>query len=306
MKVRDLRLGVSGVELVGFALLILFVWLDEIIDLPHVFFGVQSTPINALESGMESLVILAVGCAVMYVSGRSATALARATAERDKLFSIIAHDLRSPFTVLLGNTEIIVDHFESLSSEELRTLAGGIHKSATGLFRLLQDLLVWAQIQLGTIQHRPERLLLQEVLGPVIELVGENASKKGISIHTAIDAESAVYADHGMVSSVLHNLLTNAIKFTQAGGRIEVTARAIGKLTEVTVSDTGVGIAPEVMGKLFHLGSAMSTPGTAGESGTGLGLILCHDLVGKNGGRLAVESLPGKGTAVTFSLPNSA
>jgi signal transduction histidine kinase len=306
MKVRELRLGVSGVELLGFAILILFVWLDEIIDLPHVLFGVPATPINGLESGMETVVILAVGCVVMYVSGRSATALARATAERDKLFSIIAHDLRSPFTVLLGNTELIEEQFESLSVEELRALASGIRKSATGLFRLLQDLLVWAQIQLGTIEHRPQRLVLQEVVGSVIDLLTDNAARKNISIHAAIGAETAVYADSGMLSSVLHNLLANAIKFTPVGGRIDVTARDVATTTEVTVADTGIGITPEAMEKLFRLGSATSTPGTAGETGTGLGLILCHDLVGKNGGRLSVRSQAGRGSSFTFSLPNSA
>jgi signal transduction histidine kinase len=306
MNIRDLRLGVSGVELLGFAMLILFVWLDEIIDLPHLLFGEPATPVNLLESGMESVVILAVACVVMYVSGRSATALARATAERDKLFSIIAHDLRSPFTVLLGNTELIEEQVESLSVEELRALAGGIHKSATALFRLLQDLLVWAQIQLGTIEHRPQRLVLQEVLAPVIELLADNASRKNITIHTAINDGTALYADPGMLSSVLHNLLANAIKFTPSGGRIDITARDGATTTEVTVADTGVGITPEAMEKLFRLGSATSTPGTAGETGTGLGLILCHDLVGKNGGRLSVQSRAGKGSAFSFCLPNSA
>jgi len=241
----------------------------------------------------------------MYVSGRSATALARATAERDKLFSIIAHDLRSPFTVLLGNTQLIEEQVESLSAEELGVLASGIHKSATAMFRLLQDLLVWAQIQLGTIEHRPQRLVLQEVLAPVIELLGDNASRKNITIHTAIDDGTAVCADPGMLSSVLHNLLANAIKFTPAGGRIDVTASNGVTATEVTVADTGVGMAPEAMQKLFRLGSTTSTPGTAGETGTGLGLILCHDLVCKNGGRLSVRSEAGKGSAFNFSLPNS-
>jgi signal transduction histidine kinase len=306
MKIRNLHLGVSGVELLGFVTLILFVWIDEIVDLPHLVFGVPATPVNWLESGMESAFILAVASVVMYVSGRSATALARATAERDKLFSIIAHDLRSPFTVLLGNAELIEEQIEALSVEELRALAGGIHKSAMGLFRLLQDLLVWAQIQLGTIEHHPQRLLLREVLAPVIELLADNASRKNITIHTAIGDRTAVYSDPGMLSSVLHNLLTNAIKFTPAGGQIEITARDEAATTEVTVADTGIGITPEAMEKLFRLGSATSTPGTAGETGTGLGLILCHDLVGKNGGRLLVQSRAGKGSAFTFSLPNAA
>ena len=240
---------------------------------------------------------------VMSITVREAARLARVTAEKDRLFSIIAHDLRSPFTSLLGNSELIASDADSLSSNELQVVAGSIHRSATGLFQLLQDLLVWAQVQLGTIEHDPKPFLVRDALKPVLALVSDMALKKNVAIFTTLDGHATVYADRTMFSSVLQNLLSNAIKFTPAGGRIDITARISEGRTEVVVTDTGVGMSPEQVSKLFQLGACTSRPGTEGETGTGLGLAICHDLIRKNRGHISVKSQEGQGSTFTVSLP---
>jgi signal transduction histidine kinase len=306
MRSRPLPLTILTAELLGFAALILFLWLDEIWDIPHYLFGVPPTPTNIQESIIETFMALALAVLVMSVTVRSALGLARATAEKDKLFSVIAHDLRSPFTSLLGNSALLAENGDSLSDQELRAVAGSIHRSATGLFQLLQDLLVWGQVQLGTIKCDPKPVLVREALMPILAMLSDTAAKKKIDVYTTIDGRATVYADRTMFSSVLQNLLSNAIKFTPAGGRVDITARSSNGETEVIVADTGVGMSPAQMGELFQLGTCTSRPGTEGEMGTGLGLVICQDLVRRNGGRLTVESTEGQGSSFTVSLPSGA
>ncbi len=224
-------------------------------------------------------------------------------ASKDKFFSIIAHDLRSPFNVLLGYTDIISENIETYNQEELKEDVINLQTAAKRLYNLLENLLAWSRIQRGMIEYVPELINLYEIAQDNIYLFTSRAKQKQITLRTLIQQETMAYADYNMVNTVVRNLTSNALKFTSAGGSITLSAKQDGESVEISVSDTGTGIPETTLSQLFRIDTKYKRSGTAGEEGTGLGLILCKELVERNFGRIWVESKVGEGTTFRFTLP---
>ena len=224
-------------------------------------------------------------------------------ASKDKFFSIISHDLRSPFTALLGHTELIAEQFELYTPEELREHVIQIRASAQKLYALLENLLTWSRIQRGLMQYHPETLDLHEVALDNVELFMTRARQKTITLNNYIQTNSLVYADYSMVSTIFRNLTSNALKFTPADGSVTLSATQNESYWEISIADTGIGIPEETFPQLFQLDRQYTGVGTNGEKGTGLGLILCKELVEQQQGRLWFKSTIGAGTTFFFTLP---
>lgn len=229
--------------------------------------------------------------------------LAELNASKDKFFSIISHDLRSPFSVMMGQAQLLAANVDRYSQMELKAQLEKLSASADKLYTLLENLLTWSRLQRGAMVYTPEPFLLNEIIEDNLALFLSKAEQKDITLNSRLNAEMTVYADYQMVNTVLRNLVSNALKFTPAGGRITLSAQAQDGQVEITVRDTGVGIAPDDLAKLFRIDTQYTQMGTAGETGTGLGLSLCKDLVEKNGGRIWVESVVGQGATFRFTLP---
>ena len=239
------------------------------------------------------------------------TMLSKLNANKDKLFSIISHDLRSPFNSLLGNTQLLARMIDQWSLADIQEMSQSIHIQAKAAHRLLENLLTWSQLQRGRIAYDPEPVKLYQLVENTVDLLNEMALAKQIRLAHTIEPGLVTHADEYMIDTVIRNLTTNALKFTPAEGQVTLSAHrnglsAEGEATdwvEVSVRDTGVGISREDIEKLFKIEVHHTTPGTAKEKGTGLGLILCQEMVEKNGGRIWVESQLGQGTTVKFTVP---
>jgi len=230
--------------------------------------------------------------------------LALLNEEKDKFFSIIAHDMKSPFTALLGLSTILADKAGTFSREEVSQYASLIRRGADQSFKLLEDLLDWSRLQLGRMEYSPQVIDVSEVIETNMVRFQPVAEFKQIEIQGKAASGTAATADLHMVDTILRNLISNAIKFTAGGGKVTIDAKANGQWTEVTVTDDGVGIEAERVNSLFDLGEKTSTKGTDGETGSGLGLQLCKELVELHGGELSVESAKTKGTTFRFTLPS--
>ncbi len=224
-------------------------------------------------------------------------------ATKDKFLSIIAHDLKSPFSTLLGFLDLLRSEAPSLPPEELNQFIGHAYNSGMKVFKLLENLLEWAYLQKGKVVVTPEEFDLRTHGDESVEILLDKAKEKGIEIINSIPEGIKVFADKNMIQTVIRNLTNNSIKFTEPGGKIEMNAEANDDFVTVTIADTGVGMSPETKAELFRLDAHHTSVGTAGESGTGLGLIICKDMVEKNGGEIRVESELGKGTTFYFTLP---
>jgi PAS domain S-box-containing protein len=224
-------------------------------------------------------------------------------ASKDKFFSIIAHDLKSPLSGLLGFTEILADEFDELQMEEVKEFIGHSHQSAKNLNALLENLLEWSRIQTGNFAFEPSKVNVESVFDDIISLFNQNARNKKIRIEKNVDTAKDVFADKNMFKTIVRNLVSNAIKFTKENGSVYLTALANEKFVTISVQDTGIGLSQANIDKLFRIDVNYTTPGTNQERGTGLGLILCKELVEKNGGKIWVESEIGKGTKFIFTLP---
>ncbi len=232
--------------------------------------------------------------------------LAELNASKDKFFSIISHDLRSPFSGLLGLSHLMHKYATTLSQAEVEQYAGRVYQSGRQVLALLDTLLEWSQMQTGRMVFEPETVSLQEVVARNLSLLADTAEHKEIRLVSEIPATFlAAYADPHMLDTVIRNLLSNALKFTPTGGQVTFSAIPHAALIEVSVSDTGVGMSEETMQKLFRIDVTHTTQGTAQEKGTGLGLILCKELVVKNGGMIAVESVLGQGATFRFTVPSA-
>jgi len=230
--------------------------------------------------------------------------LQKTNSEKDKFFSIIAHDLRSPFNAFLGLTRMMEEELPTLSLDEIKTFAVSMRKSANMLFHLLENLLEWSRLQRGLGSFNPAPFLLSEEIAASIVMVQDAADKKKISIRQQIPDNMVVKADGQMFESLIRNLVFNAIKFTPMEGEITITAKTKpGNLIEISVSDTGIGMDNKVLDKLFRLDEQTHRKGTEGEPSTGLGLILCKDFIEKHGGTIWAESEVGKGSTFYFTLP---
>lgn len=222
---------------------------------------------------------------------------------KDKFFSIIAHDLKNPFITILGFSDLLLTDYSELSDDERKFYLEEMKKSAEVSHNLLQNLLQWSRSQTGRIEFHPTSIPLANLVKVNMELLETTAARKGISILYDIQKDLSVFADEDMLNTVIRNLITNAIKFTNSEGKITIRAEEQGKYAEVSVIDSGVGMDDSVLANLFRLDVSHTSFGTNSEAGTGLGLILCKEFIEKQGGRIWVESELGKGSKFNFYLP---
>ena len=225
-------------------------------------------------------------------------------ATKDKFFSIIAHDLRSPFQGFLGMTEMMLENIGEFTAEELAKLIGEINHSAQNLYKLLQNLLDWAQLQRGSFSFTPEEFSLSTIVSENIEQIKKRALQKGITLINKVPEEQKVFVDGRMVNSILGNLLSNAIKFTRKEGEVTIKTKTISNtMLEISIADTGMGMSDSFIKKLFKIDEKVGRKGTEGEPSSGLGLLLCKEFVEKHGGKIWVESEEEKGSTFYFTLP---
>jgi signal transduction histidine kinase len=228
---------------------------------------------------------------------------------KDKFFSIISHDLRSPFTILHGFAEHLQTNYKNMNDESRQELIRAMTASAAQTLKLIENLLQWAKVQLDKMKCDPREISLSEIFDDNARLLKANAAKKNIVIKTKVYDEDTAYADYDMINLVVRNLISNALKFTGNGGEVLVEAQNKNDkegAIEVRVSDNGIGIKAGNLEKLFRIDSHFTTDGTDNEPGTGLGLILCREFVEKNGGKIRAESESGKGSKFIFTLPKHA
>jgi PAS domain S-box-containing protein len=227
-----------------------------------------------------------------------------ANSEKDKFFSIIAHDLRNPFNAFLGLTRMMVEDLPSLRLEEIQKMALAMRRSATSISGLLENLLEWSCSQQGLINFDPEYIKLRTRIEDELQPVLESAQSKGIELSFDISHDLVIYADSNMFGSTIRNLSINAVKFTPKGGKIIISAKLIdNKNVEISILDSGIGMSISMLDKLFRIDSQINRKGTENEPSTGLGLYLCKDFVEKNGGKIWVKSEEGVGSSFYFTLP---
>ncbi len=230
-------------------------------------------------------------------------ALRKLNSEKDKFFSIISHDLRSPFNSLMGISQLLDEELDELSNDETKEMINVMRNSTNNLNELLTGLLEWTRTKIGGVDYEPKAINLIAVVEETNTLLEESSKKKSIELINSVAKSTIVFADENMLKTILRNLISNAIKFTSSEGKINVSSEQIGSKITITVLDTGVGISEETQKKLFHLDIHHTTVGTNKEVGTGLGLLLCKELVEKHGGKIWVESELGVGSKFMFSLP---
>ncbi|MCL5990898.1 MAG: PAS domain-containing sensor histidine kinase, partial [Bacteroidetes bacterium] len=225
-------------------------------------------------------------------------------ANKDRFFSILAHDLRGPFQGLLGFSNILHKDFKKMKTEEVQDIVDDLYHSAEQIYKLLDHLLLWSRIQRGVLEFKPEPCSLNNIVGVNIDLLKYLANRKNIELISEINENFEFTSDPNMINTVLRNLISNAIKFTGSGGKIIISAKDTKDgFFLVGVSDDGIGILEEDLQKLFKIDMYFTSPGTSGEKGTGLGLVLCKDLIEKCKGEIFVESQVGKGTTFSFKIP---
>lgn len=223
---------------------------------------------------------------------------------KDKFFAIIAHDLKNPFSTVLGLSELLAKEFESFDAEKLKVFIEQIYKYSNNTFNLLENLLQWSMLQTGRMPLRPKLVNINELIIENIELLRGNALQKGITLESKTIDDGFVFVDVSMITTVIRNLLSNAIKFTSQSGNISIEIVKDGSMLKVSVEDNGVGIADQDMQRLFKIDSNPTSIGTSMEKGTGLGLILCKDFVERNGGTIWVNSQLGRGSKFFFTIPS--
>src|ERR1035437_4039054 len=232
----------------------------------------------------------------LIIANKELEQLLQLNADKDRFISILAHDLRSPFTVLLGMSEFLIENIREYDTDESENHLKLIKNSAQDTFALLEDLLKWIRAQSGNIPFKPQNLIFADICNDILKTLNPNADIKNISINYSKVDHLTVFADADMLKTVLRNLASNAIKFTNNGGTISINAIENSSNVTISVSDNGIGISPENLIKLFDISQVLSTKGTAKETGTGLGLLLCKEFVEKHGGKIWVESECGKGS----------
>ncbi|WOO42110.1 sensor histidine kinase [Rubellicoccus peritrichatus] len=223
--------------------------------------------------------------------------------DKDKFFSIIGHDLKGPLSGFLGLTEMLATDSEAFSPSELKMLGAEMNKAGKNLFNLLEDLLDWSRLQMGRIECDPQDFAIQDIVEANISLLSVNSRNKEIDLIADCEPDCAVHADLEMINTVVRNLISNAIKFTERGGSVTVSSIRKGDQIITSVADTGVGMDSKQVESLFVAGRSKRTEGTEKEKGTGFGLLLCYELVVRNGGELHVESKLGEGSVFSFNLP---
>lgn len=231
--------------------------------------------------------------------------LENANQNKDKFFSIISHDLRSPLSGIMSLLDIIVSDYDSLGEEEIKEILFEAAKTSKSTYTLMENLLDWSRVQTGKIVYDPQDISLTHILNAIKNLYYQKLKEKSISLNYDFDPEYFAFADLNMTETILRNLVSNAIKFSKEFGIILVSFDFMDNFVRIKVKDTGVGMDEKQISNLFKLDQTHSTVGTSGERGTGLGLMLCKELVEKQGGKIWIESVVNAGTAFYFTLPKA-
>jgi len=232
--------------------------------------------------------------------------LEKQNAEKDRFFSIIAHDLMSPFNTILGFSNLLIEKVKENNYRDIVKFSDFINTSSKHAVDLLNNLMTWARSQSGRIEFKPEYFDIGELMDEVILVMSDFANSKSISILKETENSTNIYADKNMIYTVLINLVCNAIKFTHTNGKIVITSKMEPDGLSIIVKDNGIGIEQDRLEKIFHIDENQSTPGTQKEKGTGLGMILCKDFVENHGGKLFVNSEINKGSEFCFTIPKNA
>ena len=234
---------------------------------------------------------------------KSEKRLSELNATKDKFFSIIAHDLKSPFHSIIGFSEVLKNDARNIDITAIENYASIIHDSATQTLRLLENLLDWARMQQGSFAFSPRMIVLSELVNDVMVPFEDQAQRKNIGLHNHIQKIIILKADENMLKAIFRNLISNAVKFTKSKGSVNIHAQTLKNEIMITVSDDGIGISNENMIKLFRIDSNFTMRGTEQEKGTGIGLLLCKEFVEKHSGKIWVESLEEKGSTFIFTIP---
>jgi len=222
---------------------------------------------------------------------------------KDAFFKIIAHDLRAPFNTILSYTELLNDKESEITEEERLQCLIDIEKTARQNYQLLENLLLWSRSQTGKLEFIPEDLNLFEIVQENIFLLEQTAKKKSINLKNDVNKEIYIYADENMLNTIMRNLLSNALKYSNVNGDVSILVEEEEKNIKICVADNGIGIDPKILNKLFSIASIQSKGGTLGEKGSGLGLIICKDFIEKHGGKIWVETEIGFGSKFIFTIP---
>lgn len=229
--------------------------------------------------------------------------LSELNATKNKFFSIISHDLKSPFGGIHELLGILKDNLERFNSSEIKELINTLYVSASNGYKLLENLLEWSRLQTGRIQFKKENFDLMEVINSNIEINLQKANEKEINLNSKVQSPINITADKQMISAVIRNLITNALKFTNRNGNVIINCTCDNDKIEVSVEDDGVGINPEQIDKIFKIEENFTSVGTEKEEGTGLGLILCKEFIDLHKGKITIQSELSKGTNITFTIP---
>jgi two-component system, sensor histidine kinase and response regulator len=229
--------------------------------------------------------------------------LKQLSATKNKIFSIIAHDLRSPFNALLGYSELLMNNVRGYDSAKIENFAQNMNTVSKNAYDLLNNLLEWTSLQTGRLNAHMVKTDPVDIVNEIVQLCESVAISKGIQLQSALHHRGCVSADKQMLKTVLRNLIMNSLKFTHAGGSVIIETHTAKSFIQFSVTDTGTGIEPEFIDTLFMIDNNLSMDGTEGEKGTGLGLIICKEFVEKHGGKIWVESQIGKGSSFRFTIP---
>jgi len=292
---------------------------DKTKDIPIIMAsGVMTQPKNlktALEAGAVDYIKKPVDKTELIARVHSMLKLADSykeikllNATKDKFFSIIAHDLRSPFNSMLGFSRLLETKYDIYEAKEYKKLFGVLSKEISNAYELVENLLLWSTAQRKKIKFEPKQENLHSIISEVIEQLLQSASSKLITVEYEIPENLVIFADRDMLSTVIRNLVSNAIKFTPKSGKISILAKVNAdenqtKFVQVVFKDNGIGIDEDIHANIFSFDSNASTLGTENEKGTGLGLILCKEFIEKHDGKIGVESEVGKGTTFWFNIP---
>jgi signal transduction histidine kinase len=222
---------------------------------------------------------------------------------KDKFFSIIGHDLRNPLNALLGFSELISGNSRDYTSEEIQRYSKIINEAAKNIHLLIENLLEWSRSQSGNIDYHPEKTELMPMVTEIFKVFEIHADKKGVTLVSEIPEDVFVNADRNLLSTILRNLINNAVKFTPNGGQVRIFCEQNNSEITISVEDTGIGMSEEQLDNLFRLDSNVTMPGTSEEKGTGLGLILCKEFVDMHKGKIWASSMPKEGSTFSFTLP---
>lgn len=230
-------------------------------------------------------------------------ALAKANAEKDKFFSIIAHDLRSPLNSIFGLSRILVEQIQQKDFEKVAAHSEVINQTSQNAIDLLMNLMEWSQSKTGMMKYNPDYFDMKDIIEENLFVFTDIAEQKSIILNSSLSSTIPVYADKDMINTIVRNLVSNAVKFTNQGGIINISTRINIEQVTVSIRDTGVGMSTSFIEKIFSMDENCSTLGTQNETGTGLGLVLCREFIEKHKGKIWIESMPGKGSVFYFTIP---